>query len=217
MDSLQLVIGNKIFSSSSLRSWLLLREFNIDFEEIRIALFQPDTAEKLGVYSPSLKVPVLIHDEIKVWDSMAIAEYINDTFLEGRGWPHSTLKKAAARSICAELHSGFQQLGKDWPMNTQIRVKMNTTEIIEDEIARLDAIMYCSRRKYGQNGDYLFGNFSIADSMIAPFAVALDAYGAHLNEKSQRYVDTLLDNPHVQSWMDDANAEADQYYLEKAG
>lgn len=216
MNNLQLVIGNKNFSSSSLRTWLLLREFDIEFQEINIELYQKDTAEKLGIYSPSLKVPVLLHGDIKVWDSLAICEYISETFLESRGWPINTRKRAAARSICAELHADFQHLKKDWPMNCQILVKLKPAGIIEEEIARLDAIMYCCRRKFGDGGEYLFGPFSIADCLFAPFAIALNAYGAQLSWKSQEYLKTLLNNPHMQWWLDDAQEEIEEFTWEKA-
>ena len=211
-----LVIGNKNFSSSSLRAWLLLREHGVDFEEKQITLFKPDSLEKLGLYSPSLKVPVLQHEDIKVWDSLAICEYVNDAFLEDRGWPYSARKRAAARSVAAELHSGFSNLNRDWPMNCQVSMRLKPSPAVEEEIARLDAIMYCCRRKHGQGGDYLFGRFSIADCLMAPYAVALNAYGAQLNGKSRGYLQTLLDNPHLQCWIEEACQEIEELPLEQA-
>lgn len=217
MNKLQLIIGNKTFSSNSLRSWLLLKEFGVDFEEIKIELYRDNTAEKLGLYSPSLKVPVLRHEEMTIWDSLAICEYISESFLEGRGWPGNIKKKAAARSVSAEIHSGFENLAREWPMNCCLKVNMKPTEVIEEEIARLDAIMYCCRRKYGDGGSYLFGDFSIADCFLAPHAIALKAYGAELSWKSQRYVDHLLENPHLQWWIDDAVEEHKQLPWCKTG
>jgi glutathione S-transferase len=217
MTDLQLITGNKNFSPSSLRPWLLLQEFGIPFTEIAIDLFRPDAMEKLGLYSPSLKVPVLIHDGIKVWDSLPICEYLSETFLENRGWPCNQKKKAAARSVVAELHSDFQHFKREWPMNCHLNVKMKTDEKLEQEIARLDAIMYCCRRKYGDGGDYLFGQFSIADCFLAPAAIALRAYGAHMNWKANLYIDTLLANPHMQWWLEQAQQELEAMPLEKAG
>lgn len=215
MHNLQLITGDRNFSSSSLRAWLLLQEFDIAFTEIVLELYKNDSAEKVGMYSPSLQVPVLIHDDIKVWDSLAICEYLSETFLEFQGWPMNAKKRAAARSICTELHSDFQHFKKEWPMNCQISVKMKPTETIEKEIARLDSIIYCCRRKYGDGGEYLFGKFSIADCMFAPFAISLQAYGADLSGQSQNYLTTLLNNPHMQWWLDQANNEVEELSWEK--
>lgn len=216
MTDLQLITGNKNFSPSSLRPWLLLQETGIPFTEIAIDLFRADAAEKLGMVSPSLKVPVLIHNDIKVWDSLPICEYISETFLENRGWPCHLKKKAAARSVVAELHSDFQHFKREWPMNCQLTVKMKTEDVLDREIARLDAIMYCCRRKYGDGGDYLFGQFSIADCFLAPAAVALRAYGAELSWKTNLYVDFLLANAHMQWWLEQAREEVETLPLDKA-
>lgn len=217
MTDFQLITGNKNFSPSSLRPWLLLQEFEVPFTEIAIDLFKADSAEKLGVYSPSLKVPVLIHDGLKVWDSLPICEYISETFLENRGWPGHLKKKAAARSVVAEIHSDFQHFKRKWPMNCHLTVKMKPDEALEKEIARLDAIMYCCRRKYGDGGDYLFGTFSIADCFLAPVAVSLRAYGAELNWKTACYLETLMTNPHMQWWLEQAQQDIEPLSLDKAG
>lgn len=107
MKDLRLVIGNKNYSSWSMCPWLLLKMFDVDFEEIQIALYQDNTAEKLGPYSPSLKVPVLLHREITVWDSLSICEYISEQFLNGSAWPASPKRRASARSASAEIHAEF--------------------------------------------------------------------------------------------------------------
>lgn len=216
MNDLHLITGNKNFSPSSLRPWLLLQETGIPFTEIAIDLFRSDSAEKLGMYSPSLKVPVLIHDGIKVWDSLPICEYLSETFLENRGWPSHLKKRAAARSVVAELHSDFQHFKREWPMNCTLHVRMKPDEKLEQEICRLDAIMYCCRRKYGDGGEYLFGQFSIADCFLAPVAIALRAYGAELSWKTNLYIDTLLANPHLQWWLEQAQQEEENQPLEKA-
>lgn len=217
MTDLQLITGNKNFSPSSLRPWLLLKEFDVPFTEIAIDLFKTDSAEKLGMYSPSLKVPVLIHNDIKVWDSLPICEYISETFLEDKAWPCHLKKKAAARSVVAEIHSDFQHFKRDWPMNCYMQVKMIPDEKLEHEIARLDAIMYCCKRKYGDGGEYLFGRFSIADCFMAPLAVSLRAYGAELSWKTNLYLDTLMENEHMQWWLEQARDEIDALPLEKTG
>jgi glutathione S-transferase len=201
MNNLKIVIGNKNYSSWSLRPWLLLKMFDLNFDEISVALYQDNTAEKLGPYSPSLKVPVLLHNETTVWDSLAICEYISEQLLDGKGWPIHPRKRANARSICSEVHAEFPLLKKDWPMNCKASVKLFTSEKITDEIARIDAIWSCCRRKYREDGEYLFGRFSIADAMYAPLAVSFQSYGAKLSMEAQRYADTLRSNAFVQEWV----------------
>src|SRR5688500_3691306 len=124
MADLQLVIGNKKYSSWSLRPWLLLRESKIEFTEIRIALNMQQTPARLRELSPTGKVPVLIHQGLKVWDSLAICEYISEQFLAGRGWPQALKARYNARSIACEMHSGFSALRNQWPMNVALKRKM---------------------------------------------------------------------------------------------
>lgn len=201
MKNLRLVIGNKNYSSWSMCPWLLLKMFDVDFEEIQIALYQDNTAEKLGPYSPSLKVPVLLHREITVWDSLSICEYISEEFLNAGGWPANPKRRASARSISAEIHSGFPILKQEWPMNCKASYNLSPSDQLFEEIARIDAIWSCCRRRYGENGNYLFGRFSIADCLFAPVAVCFDAYGAELSEDANTYLQTILDNPFVQKWI----------------
>tara|TARA_B100000959_G_scaffold44366_1_gene44811 strand:- start:9785 stop:10444 length:660 start_codon:yes stop_codon:yes gene_type:complete len=201
MKDIRLVMGNKNYSSWSLCPWLLLKMFDVEFEEIQIALYQDNTAEKLGPYSPSLKVPVLLHKEVTVWDSLAICEYVSEVILGGAGWPANPKRKANARSISAEIHSEFPALKKDWPMNCKASFSLSPSEELPDEISRIDAIWSCCRRRYGENGNYLYGRFSIADCMFAPVAVSFDAYGAELSSDAHAYLQALLDNPFVQKWI----------------
>ena len=209
MSSTRLVIGNKNFSSWSMRPWLLLKHFEIPFEEVNVALYQRNTAEKLGPLSPSLKVPALLHHETTVWDSLAICEYVSEALLDGKGWPASPRKRATARSVCAEIHAEFANLKKDWPMNCKASVDLSVSEPIAEEIARIDAIWSCCRRKHGLGGEYLYGRFSIADCMSAPIALVLRSYGAELSAGAQRYADTLLAHPAVQEWISQGQAEED--------
>jgi glutathione S-transferase len=207
MKDVRLVIGNKNTSSWSLSPWLLLKMFNIEFEEIAIALNRSDTAEKLGPYSPSLKVPVLLHREITVWDSLAICEYISAELLGDVGWPTNPRKRASARSISAEVHADFPNLKRDWPFTCRAGIRRTASEPILEEIARIDSIWRCCRHKFGENGEYLYGRFSIADCLFAPMAVVLAANQAQLCEESRRYCDKLVSNPFVQSWIDEGRAE----------
>lgn len=209
MKKIKLVIGNKNYSPWSMSPWLLLNMFNVEFEEIRVALYQDDTVEKLGPYSPSLKVPVLLDKEITVWDSLAICEYISAEILGGSGWPLHVRKRASARSVCAELHADFPNLKRDWPLNCKASVKLIPSAATANEIARIDAIWCCCRSKFGENGQYLFGRFSIADCMFAPMAIIFNAYGAELSNEARRYVSTLLANPFIQKWIAEARLEND--------
>ncbi len=207
MKKVRLVIGNKNYSSWSLSPWLLLKMFNVEFEEIAVKLYQKDTAEKLGPYSPSLKVPVLLHNEITVWDSLAICEYISAELLGNVGWPTNTRKRASARSVSAEIHADFPDIKRDWPLNCKATLRRTGSEKLLNEIARLDSIWRCCRHNFGENGDYLFGRFSVADCMFAPFAIILQINEAVLCEESQRYCDTLVNNPFVQNWIAQGRAE----------
>lgn len=201
MKDIRLVIGNKNYSSWSMCPWLLLKMHDIPFEEIQISLYQDNTAERLGPYSPSLKVPVLLHRDTTVWDSLSICEYINDEFIRGSGWPTNPKRKASARSISAEIHAEFPNLKKDWPMNCKASYRLTPSEELFEEIARIDAIWSCCRHKFGENGNYLYGRFSIADCMFAPTAVVFERYGAELSQDANSYMQTLLDNPFVQKWI----------------
>jgi len=201
MKDIRLVIGNKNYSSWSLCPWLLLKMFDVQFEEIQIALYEDNTAEKLGPYSPSLKVPVLLHREVTVWDSLAICEYLSEEVLGGAGWPAGAKRRAGARSASAEIHSEFPVLKKEWPMNCKASYRLNPSERLKDEIARIDAIWSCCRHRYGENGSYLFGRFSIADCMYAAVAVCFEIYDADLSADAYTYQQTILDNPFVQKWI----------------
>ncbi len=209
MNDTKLVIGNKNYSAWSMSPWLLMKNFDIPFEEVNIPLYQSNTAEKLGPWSPSLKVPVMVHQDTTIWDSIAICEYINEQLLDGQGWPQDPVKRATARSVCAEIHSEFPNLKKDWPMNCKASVELFVSESIADEIARIDAIWSCCKRKHGSGGEYLFGRFSIADCMFAPTAVCFAAYGAILSREAQRYAETLLANLWVQQWVRQGRQEAE--------
>ena len=195
---LKLVIGNKNYSSWSMRPWLLMTQTGIAFEEIQIWLAEPDTAANIARYSPSGTVPVLIDRigprEIKVWDSLAIAEYLAEKFPEKKLWPADAALRAQARAVSAEMHAGFTALRSHMPMNIRNRYpgKGMTPEVAAD-IARLQTIWGDCLDRSG--GPFLFGSFGIADAMFAPVVFRLQTYAVAMQGKAAAYVQQMLAAP----------------------
>jgi glutathione S-transferase len=205
-----LIIGNKNYSSWSLRPWLLLRHHGIAFDEQRLLLDTPEFARTIADWSPNRAVPALRHAGITIWDSLAICEYANETFLDGRGWPVDASARAVARSVSAEMHSGFQALRKALPMNCRRRT--HGTPIgpdVQANIDRIGALWRDCRARFGADGAFLFGDFSIADAMYAPVVLRFVGYGVAMDAPMQAYVDTLLALPALQEWLRDAAAESE--------
>ncbi len=199
MSNLTLVIGNKNYSSWSLRPWLLLRHTGIAFSEIPILLSQPGTAEALKPYSPTRKVPVLLDGPLTVWDSLAICEYVSEQYLNGKGWPHAVPARAQARSFAAEMHSGFQALRNAWPMNTRLQRKLPVDAAVARDIERVSDIWSQCLEKSG--GPWLYGDFGILDAMFAPVALRFHSYQPQLPPRAAAYVQTHVQNPALQEWI----------------
>ena len=216
---LTLVIGNKNYSSWSLRPWLFLKHNRIPFSEVRIPLYQEGSAAEQQKYSPSGLVPVLLDDDLRVWDSLAICEYASEKFLDGKGWPADMAVRAVARSISAEMHAGFQQLRSNLPMNLKARYRWQpVSEAAEKDIERVTGLWTQCRSKYGSDGPWLFGSFSIADAMFAPVATRFRTYGVPLNDIARQYVDNLCGLEEMQAWHADALKESEVLpQLEKKG
>ena len=203
-----LYIGNKCFSSWSLRPWIALKAAGVVFEERLIRLRQPDTAEKIRAVSPHGKVPLLIHEGVSVWESIAIIEYVADTFPEAGLWPDSREAKAHCRSIAAEMHGGFVEVRKQWGMN--LRRKPAHKPLEGDGIAqgaRIEAIWAEARARFGAGGPYLFGRFSVADAMYAPVVTRFDRFGGELSPVTRAYCDAVLSHPAMRQWQREADAE----------
>ncbi|HEY0961045.1 MAG TPA: glutathione S-transferase family protein [Pseudomonadales bacterium] len=207
MAKLTLVIGNKNYSSWSLRPWLLLRHNNVVFDEIRIPLSAPNTADLLRPHSPTLKVPVLKADSLTIWDSLAICEYVSEQCLAGEGWPQDVAARARARSFAAEMHSGFQALRSAWPMNVKLRRKLPVQGALRRDIERVCDIWDGCLAKSG--GPWLFGTFGIVDAMFAPVALRFHSYQPELPPRAQAYVQAHVDNPAMREWMDAGRAETE--------
>lgn len=196
---LKLVIGNKNYSTWSLRPWLLLKHFGVPFEEVRIALNLDETPARLRELSPTCKVPVLYDDEFVVWDSLAICEYINEKQLNGAGWPTAAASRARARSVSAEMHSGFNALRNQWPMNVRLQRPMPAEGELLKDIARIEQIWQQCVEASG--GPWLFGKFSIADAMYAPVVMRFYSYHPELGDSAAAYCRTMLANSALQQWM----------------
>ena len=218
MDGLVLVIGNKNYSSWSLRAWLLMRQLDVPFDEVRIPLDTHAWEREIGAHSPSRKVPVLKNGEHVVWDSLAICEYVSEQFGEGRGWPASVEARAAARSVSAEMHSGFSALREEMPMNCRRRVAgFRAPEDAAEDIRRIRQIWRWCRESWGVDGAFLFGDFSIADAMYAPVVSRFVTYGVRLGPVERAYVDAVTDLEAMREWMRAAAKESEVIHTAEVG
>jgi glutathione S-transferase len=205
-----LIIGNKNYSSWSLRPWLLLRHHDVAFDELRLPLDTPQFAREIGRWSPARTVPALRHGELTVWDSLAICEYADETFLEGAGWPRDAAARAVARSVSAEMHSGFRALRTRMPMNARRRVQGFAYDAdVGRDIERIFAIWRDCRARFGGSGAFLFDAFSIADAMYAPVVLRFVSYGVAVEPDLQAWIDALLALPAMREWLRDAAAETE--------
>ena len=202
MSRTLLVIGNKNYSSWSLRGWLALKKSGLEFEERRLALDTPRFQEEIADLSPTHRVPVLWHDALCIWDSLAIAEYANEHFARGTLWPADSRQRALARSVSAEMHSGFSALRQRMPMNCRAHDRrVDIGADLEAEISRLLSIWAECRQAHTESGDWLFGRFSIADAMYVPVALRFNSYRVALPPLAQDYVQAVLQDPDVADWM----------------
>ena len=213
-----LYIGNKNYSTWSLRSWLLLSEAGIEFDEHRIVLDVETSAKELASVSPSRTVPVLVLDGVTIWDTMAIAETIAERWPDKQLWPADPEARAYARSISAEMHSGFLRLRNDMPMNCRA---MGRKVPLPDELTRdIDRVIEiwssCYKRFGGDNG-WLFGDFSVADAMYAPVVLRFRTYGINLPESARKFADRLLQSDAMQSWLAAAESETEVIDADEKG
>ena len=207
---MQLVIANKNYSSWSMRPWVVLREASIAFEEIQCKF--DDDGKPVGIerYSKARKVPVLIADGEPVWDSLAICETVAERFPDKQLWPADAKARAVARSICAEMHSGFQALRSQMGMNIRSRHpgKGRSPESQRD-IDRVVALWTGCRERFGRGGPLLFGRFTVADAYYAPVVTRFQTYAVALPAVAQAYCDAVLALASVREWMDAARRETE--------
>ena len=205
-----LVIGNKTFSSWSLRPWLLLRHFGIDFDEVMLPLDTPEFSARIPGYSPTGRVPAMHLGDELVWDSLAICEVANERWLGGRAWPAEPRPRAAARSAAAEMHSGFAALRSQLPMNCRRKPRERHWDAeAQRDIERIQQLWRQLRTEHGDGEGFLCGSFGIVDAMFAPVCVRFRGYGPVLDRNAERYLDTMFALPAMQRWLREADAETD--------
>ena len=203
-----LVIGNKAYSSWSLRPWILLAAFGIPFEEKVIPLYREDSKKRLLKYSPAGMVPALIDGDVTVYESLAIVEYIAEKYPRKAIWPKDAAARAHARSISAEMHAGFQALRAHCPTNFRRAPKQrDLTPEAEANVARIERIWAAARKKCGEGGPFLFGDFCAADAMFAPVANRIHVYEIPVSKASRAWVDALLALSAYRAWIADGAKE----------
>jgi glutathione S-transferase len=218
---LKLAIANKNYSSWSMRPWVLLTQAGIAFEEIQLKFSDAGSVPGIESYSPTRQVPVLIVGGDPVWDSLAICEAAAELFPQKRLWPLDARARQIARSICAEMHAGFRSLRGAMPMNIRASLPgKGMSPAVQKDIDRIVEIWESCRARYGNGGELLFGEFTIADAYYAPVATRFLTYAVTLPPTAQRYAEALLALPAVREWMAQGRREtefvrADEPYAEK--
>ncbi len=208
---LLLVIGNRNYSSWSLRPWLVLAMTGAPFDTVRIPLHQPDSQARIRQYSAAGKVPVLVDGGCTVWDSLAICEYLAERFPSARLWPADPAARAQARSAACEMHSGFAALRRELPMNVRYdRAGHAWSPEAQADIDRVLALWSGLRARHDAGGPFLFGRFSIADAMFAPVVLRLRSYRVAVPDESAAYMRSVLDLPPMQEWIAAAVSEAER-------
>jgi len=202
-----LIIANRNYSSWSLRAWLTIKATGREFDEVVIPLGQPDTAENILRWSPTARVPALKDGDVVLWDSLAICEHLAEAFPEAGLWPTDTRARATARSVVAEMHSGFVALRKHMPMNLRASYPIASPPAVEEDIVRITSIWEDCRTQFGGDGDLLFGQFTIADAFYAPIVSRFLTYGVSPAGIANEYMGALWNLPAMQDWAEKARAE----------
>ena len=202
-----LYIGNKNYSTWSLRAWVLMKTLGIAFEEKQFALYRPETPARLRQVSPSSRVPCLHDGDVVVWDSLAIAEYLAER--HDGVWPKDAIARAWARSAAAEMHSGFARLRDEFGMNVKLRSAKSPSPAVAGEIARIVELWREGRERFGRDGDFLCGAFTAVDAFWCPVAFRFQTYGVALDGTAAAYCRALLALPAMREWAADAADEAE--------
>jgi len=205
-----LVIGNKNYSSWSMRPWVWMRHHDIAFKEQRIALFEPGMRAAIDSFNAGSTVPILVAGKTTIWDSLAILEYLAEQHTDKSGWPGDTgdEARAIARSASAEMHAGFSALRGELPMNCRRQVEnFSPSDAVLKDVARVQKIFTDCRIRFGQRGPWLFGDYSIADAMYTPVVMRFNTYGIELSEIAAEYTSQVTRQPAVQEWVQSSKNE----------
>lgn len=214
---MRLVIGNKNYSTWSLRPWMLLDAFGLPFEEQLVSLAAPNLSERLAAFSDTCRVPVLIDGTLTVWDSLAICDTISEKYLSNRGWPASSNERATARAICCEMHAGFQALRNEMPMNCRASRIVDLSAAAQRDVQRVDDIWARYSRPDAQGDLRLFGEFSIADCFYAPVVMRFITYDIKLSAPAQSYLESMRAHPSLEKWVAHALTETEVLDEDEAG
>lgn len=217
----RLVIGNYNYSSWSMRAWLAVRHAGMEFETLRLPLDNPAFAEQIARYSPTRRVPVLEHEGLVIWDTLAICEYLAERFPDAGLWPAGQALRARARSVCAEMHSGFPALRSSLPLNCRARGRtVDYDEATHNDVARICEIWDDCRNAAGdlaQRGPWLFGTFTNADCFFIPVAMRFCTYRIGLVGYASKYVAAVVNDPLVGEWLELAGNETEVIEHEEVG
>lgn len=216
--NVRLVIGNKNYSTWSLRPWLFMKHHNLAFEEIPESLQAEGLRERLLNHSPSARVPVLLDDGLCIWDSLAICEWVSERYLSGAGWPEVASARAMARALVCEMHAGFNALRQALPMNLRARGRsVKLSPAAKQDLERITDIWSQCRALYGSEGPWLMGRFSLVDAFYAPVALRFPTYGITLPPAAQCFVEQVQSDAHVISWVQAALEETELVAEDEAG
>lgn len=204
---LTLIIGNKNYSSWSLRPWLAMAARGVPFAEVLVPLGHPNTRQQVLQYSPTGLVPVLKFGSLVVWESLSIIEYVNDKHPEARLWPQDPEVRAIARSLASEVHAGFRALRTHLPMNLKRQAPRDMSSACEADVMRFAGYVRQMRLEYAGNGAFLFGEFGAVDAMFAPICTRLRSYAVPLDRMTHEYVEAIYRLPAFQKWYQAALAE----------
>ena len=208
MAEFTLVIGNKNYSSWSLRPWIYMKQLGIAFDEIHVSLYSDTMIEQISPYFSNHKVPVLKHNELEIWDSLAIIEYVSAYCRQDETNTHSK-RQAVIRSLCAEMHSSFIAIRNELPMNCRRKpAQLAISKDCLNDVERIQALWQYAGQYSDGKGDWLFGSFSMADAMFAPVVLRFSRYKVPLRSMAAEYVNHVLNDPLMMKWVEAGCAEA---------